>query len=729
MAARDKYQTLTLADLFAARDAYQVHLARLPNVVGTALGLYLERADEAAEGLTPQARRDRPATGRDPRTLANSSVQPHSWPCVLIFVSAWLTPRQIRTAPDAMVPRELYLPDGRTVPTCVVFTPAVAGPPDANATLSFPSALIGGGYVCESLVQGQMRTGTIGCLVTDGDVVSALTNRHVAGELGRALHTEVGGSAVPIGTTSGASVGRIPLSAAYPGLGGAHVELAVDAGLVELRDVTRATAQVFGIGTLGAVVDVGGAESLSLELIGQDVRAFGGASGALSGAVLALSYRYSSLAGTDHVADVLIGPREGGELPTRPGDSGTLWVADGPPLQPDPQARPRPIALQWGGHRFGTGERRESPYALATFLSTALSQLQVDVLADFNADHDTYWGTTGHYTIGALACDLVRPAAWKAYMVANRTNIAFEIADIADGRYLDIETQRHFVPLADVPDRVWKHPVFDPSTARGSHEGPNHYADVDQPLPGAPPVETLLSNYLSDPTGLTPAQWNAFYEKLDPVPHTDRRGLLPFRVAQLYKEAVAALRQGGDDGLLHGFCALGVMDHYVGDASQPLHGSQFSNGRPGDRHPNVHAAYEDAMMDRHRTQLRDGLAATLRTAKLPALITGHQAAAHATMDLMARTAAAIPPLGICDAWQAPGATPQTLWDEFGTRTIGVVADACVTLALIWSSALAESGATAPAAAALDPARITALVERDDFAESYTLPLLLDAGIW
>ena len=32
-----------------------------------------------------------------------------------------------------MVPRELYLPDGRTVPTCVVFTPPVAGPPDREA--------------------------------------------------------------------------------------------------------------------------------------------------------------------------------------------------------------------------------------------------------------------------------------------------------------------------------------------------------------------------------------------------------------------------------------------------------------------------------------------------------------------------------------------------------------------------------------------------------------------
>ncbi|WP_051223827.1 hypothetical protein [Conexibacter woesei] len=725
MAARDKYQTLTLADLFAARDAYQVHLARLPNVVGTALGLYLEREDELAEGLTPHERRARPATGREPRTLANSAPGPTSWPCVLVFVSAWLTPRQIREAPDAMVPRELYLPDGRTVPTCVVFTPPVAGPPDEHATLSYPSALIGGGYVCESFVQGQIRTGTIGCLVTDGDVVSALTNRHVAGEAGRRLHTEVGGSEVPIGTSSGTAVGRVPLGAVYPGLGGDRVELAVDAGLIQLDDINNATAQVFGVGTLGAVVDVGGAESLSLELIGQDVRAFGGASGALTGQVLALSYRYRSLAGTDYVADVLIGPREGGELPTRPGDSGTLWVADGPPLQADPQARPRPIALQWGGHRFGTGARRESPYALATFLSTALSQLQVDVLADFNADHDTYWGTTGHYTIGALACDLVRPAGWKSYMVANRTNIGFEIADIEDGRYLDLETQRHFIPLADVPDRVWKHPVFDPTAKRG-REGPNHYADVDQPLPGAAPTETLLSNYLADPATLTPAAWNAFYERLDPVPHTDRRGMLPFRVAQLYKEAVAALRSGD---VLHGFCALGVMAHYVGDASQPLHGSQFADGRPDDRHRHVHAGYEDDMMDRHRTQLRDGLAVTLKRARLPALVKGHQAAAHAAMDLMARTAAAIPPLSICDAWQAPGATPQTLWDQFGDATIACVADACVTLALLWSSAFAESGARAPAAAALDPRDITALVVQDAFAESYTLPLFLDAAIW
>jgi hypothetical protein len=724
---RDKYQTLTLADLFAARDAYQVHLARLPNVVGTALGLYLEREEEVAEGLTPAARRTRPATGREPRTLANSSVGPHSWPCVLVFVKAWLTPAQIRSAPDAMVPRELYLPDGRTVPTCVVFTPPVEGPDDRVPTLSLPSALIGGGYACEAVVQGQPRAGTIGCLVTDGDIVSALTNRHVAGEPGRELFTEVRGSAVRIGITAGRSVGRVPLGVAYPGMPGTRVELQVDAALVQLDDVESATAQVYGLGTLGDVVDVGGADSLSLELVGQDVRAFGGASGAMQGQVLALSYRYKSLAGTDYVADVLIGPREGAVLPTRHGDSGTLWVADGAPLRAGEDERPRPIALQWGGHRFGIGAKSESPYVLATFLSTALAQLGVDLLTDFNADLPDYWGPVGHYTIGALACDQVRPAGWKAYMVANRTNIAFETDDIVNGAF-DAQ-QRLYVPLADVPDRMWKKVLVaalaDKIPKRG-RERPNHFADIDQPKPGAAPTETLLSNYLADKDTLTPAQWTAFYDGLSPKPGALDRGMVPFRVAQLYREAVEALRRGD---VLHGVCALGVMAHYVGDACQPLHGSQFSNGRPEDQHKNIHGAYEDDMVDKHANDIRNGLVAGLKGAKHPTLITGHQNAARATMDLMARTADRLPPLSICDAWQAPGATRETLWVAFGDATIACMRDGVLTLAMLWSSAFKESGAKAPAAAALDRGQITGLVTDPDFATSMTLTLYESSGLW
>ena len=725
MAARDKYQTLTLADLSAARDTYQVHLARLPNVVGTALGLYRERDDPSERGLTPAARRDRAPSGRPERTLANSRFGANPWPCVLVFVSHWMTPAEIRRDPDHMVPRELYLPDGRTVPTCVVLAEPVMQPADPVATLSFPTALIGGGYACESVVQSQTRTGTIACLVSDGDVVSALTNRHVAGDPGRELFTHVRGSAVRIGTSAGRSIGHMPLGDAHRTLPpGARTELRVDAGLIALDDVEHATAQVFGFGRLGRLVDVDGADELSLALVGQDVKAFSGASGELTGEILAIAYRYKSLAGTDYLADVLIGPRPGGRLPTRHGDSGTLWVADGAPLRTRREDPPRPIALQWGGQPLGDAT---SPYVLATFLSTALSALDVDLVTDFNTGLPEYWGPIGHYTIGGLACDLVRPAAWKAFMVANRPNIAFEQEDIKSGAF--DEQQRLYVPLADVPDRVWKRVLVDTLVRRGvrkrGREGPNHHADIDQPLPGADPPETLMDDYRGDPTALTPALWNRFYDQIPGLTASDH-GLLPFRVAQVYREAVAALRSGD---ILHGVSALGVMAHYIGDACQPLHGSMFHDGRPGARRRGTHAAYEDDMVGDHIDDLSAGLASTLRGARLPRPITGHQAAARATMDLMLRTREAIPPLAICDAWQAAGATPDTLWTEFGQATIAVMADGCRTLAMLWSSAFAESRARAPAAAALRRDDITDLIVKPDFCESMTLPIYEASGLW
>jgi hypothetical protein len=100
---------LTLSDLIAARDAYHTHLANLPNVVGTALGRYRIRLRD------PDYKRDARWTQFDaarPRTLANSAVQPWSWPSVLVFVNEWATRKEQRRSIDEMVPPWLHLPDG-----------------------------------------------------------------------------------------------------------------------------------------------------------------------------------------------------------------------------------------------------------------------------------------------------------------------------------------------------------------------------------------------------------------------------------------------------------------------------------------------------------------------------------------------------------------------------------------------------------------------------------------
>src|SRR6185503_1129071 len=73
------YSTLTLRDLLEARHHYHVHLAHLPNVVGTAVGRYLIREGDWFAKHPPNTKpKGRKPTG--PRTLFNSVVTAWSWP-------------------------------------------------------------------------------------------------------------------------------------------------------------------------------------------------------------------------------------------------------------------------------------------------------------------------------------------------------------------------------------------------------------------------------------------------------------------------------------------------------------------------------------------------------------------------------------------------------------------------------------------------------------------------
>ena len=107
------FESLSVKDLLEARALYHNHLMGKPNMVGTAIGLYLMRDDvPAAEPSVP-----RPPPRPEERRLDNASVRPESWPCVLAFVEEWLVPDAFggegKLRPDDMVPSRLYMPDGR----------------------------------------------------------------------------------------------------------------------------------------------------------------------------------------------------------------------------------------------------------------------------------------------------------------------------------------------------------------------------------------------------------------------------------------------------------------------------------------------------------------------------------------------------------------------------------------------------------------------------------------
>jgi hypothetical protein len=717
------YRSLSLRDVLDARDAYHVHLLNHPNVLATAVGRYLVRREEADQGTQTAESRDKAQPGSNgPRTLEGSCVQPWSWPCVLVFVDAWMTEEQVADNPGALVPRRLYLQDGRVVPTCVVYAPPADRHDPLEPSLSFPSGLVGGGYACLSDVQGRTRVGSIACLVTDGDRTYALTNRHVAGVAGRELSTMVDGRSVKLGRTTELSVVRRRFTDVYPDFSGARMELAIDAGLIEFDDLDQWTTQVYGIGLLGEMLDVS-QESLSLDLVGCPLDAFGAASGKLEGEVVALFYRYRTVGGVEYVADVLIGPRGPAPLRTQPGDSGTLWVIrEGG--EPEPGVVPvvRPVAMQWGGHVFVRGASREtSPYALGSFLSNVCRALDVELVRDWNTGHDLYWGEAGHYTVGAKACELVAPDDLRDFFQANVENISFDLAAIADKKY-QTPAGTTFYPLADVPDRVWRRRKGMPGR---NHEGPNHFADLDEPNPAG---ETLLARFRADPQSVTPARWLAFYQSLDPAPAQKHMGLAPFRVAQLYHEMLTSLKAGDAAGVVDAVAAGGVMAHYVGDACQPLHSSRFHHGRDASE-ADVHEHFETDMITKKRSLVITQLGVALQGATPMKKVKGRRAAARAVVALMDRTFTRLDPEHVCEVWKQVDGDRDDLWDALGPQTIECLADGCRTLAMLWSSAWAEAKAPAPPPVALDRDALRDRYLNNAFVPSLFLPEFVQAGIW
>ena len=309
---RRDFRSLSVAPLLDVRDAFHAQLLHYDNVVGTAIGLYRIRASDsdAVEFDDPhdlvQRRLEGQSPDAEPRTLENSVVRPWSWPCVLVFVDAWLTPDDIRERPDAAVPPFLYH-GSIAAPTCVVLVTRDEVDRDPTIALDSPTDMLGGGRVLVSRAQGVDRVGSAGCIVRDGDTVYALTNQHVAGAVGQPVEGILRGKRTVIGKSHHKQVRRIAFSDIYPDFAGSRCYSNLDAGLVELSNIADWSADVFGIGTLGEPIDLN-TETITLDLVGCAVRAHGAASGDLAGEIHALFYRYRSLGGFDYIADLLIGP-------------------------------------------------------------------------------------------------------------------------------------------------------------------------------------------------------------------------------------------------------------------------------------------------------------------------------------------------------------------------------------------------------------------------------------
>ena len=749
------FGTLSLRDLIEARDQYHSHLMSKANVVGTAIGLYLIRTDEAwpdqvGDGIKPKKKLTYP------RRFDNSEVRDYSWPSVIVLVRDWVREADFGgkngVSPWDAVPKRLYLPDGRAVPVCVVEAPPLAqnkmAPP---APRMLPNAVFGGGLPVQVEVQHQAHLATLGCLVTDGHTLYALTARHVCGEPGTIIQADMRGGLRPIGVSTPHQLTRKLFSEVYPALPMRQTWLGLDAGLVRINDARDWTSNVYGLPPLKPIFDLY-EQNISLRrLIDKPVLGVGATSGLVEGRIKALFYRYRSVGGYDYVSDFLISPRKG-KPGARHGDSGMIWHLQMPSKAGKEDRRPllqrdlRPIAVEWGAQVFAErGER--STYSVATSLSNVCKLLDVELVIDHNDGVSGTWGAVGHYTIGSLAIDLVRDPVLKGFLQANADLMSIPTDNLGTKPNEVTLRAGAMVPLADVPDIVWKKPAPSSNSSgikggrdRGSKipEHATHHADADHPFDGKP---TVLKACRAKPALLSAAKWNEYYESFPEPPNEFHKGILPFRIQQFF-ERMKDYAATDPDAFI---TAAGILAHYVGDACQPLHGTYMHDGIPdeqpdfprtvtdrrGNKHPavrgeGVHSAYETAMINwsAHNGKLFAEIDKFLDPQHLPPLVSTGPTAAMAIVELMDAVATVLPPRTIIDAFektQHPDASNDsaTLWNDLGEETGKVMALGVRTLAMLWDAAW-SAGHGSVDGGKRKPADLRALYENENFLRSVTI---------
>jgi hypothetical protein len=716
----DDFAHLSLYDLVKARDLFHFHLMRHPNVAATAIGRYRIRQGDSWPNDSKKVH------GISVRRLDNSEVRPYSWPCILVFVTEWQDPKEFASKPDQMVPGTVFMPDGKRVPICVIEAPKDSKTDIEARNIRFPLNNIGPGNPIIAKVQGQEYVATVACLVSDGHKIFALTNRHVTGDAGETVWSELGGVRERVGVSAAKQLTRQPFTAMYPNFVVQDTYVNLDIGLIEVDDISRWTTKAPSIGVLGPMADFS-RDNLSLSLVGCQVRGIGAASGEMLGEIQGLFYRYKTSGGFEYVSDLFIGPRaatkgrSGKLLPpakfaTHPGDSGALWMLEPNVSSSAPAIDSKciflPLAVQWGRNMLASaGSAPSQSFALATLLSNVCSLLEIDPIRDWNIDQADTWGALGHFSIAArtLVALSGNYPRLDTLMNNNREIISHNDEALQEGDFKGMGTA-DFVPMADVPDFFWK-----PGVGKQSHtrpwEGPNHFADMDQKDAEG---NTLLSLTI-DINYIDPDKWQAFYDSVKDILSGDsiaakHRGLLPFRVWQIFDEMC---QFAADNDFQKFVCAAGVLTHYVGDACQPLHISYLHDGDPdrpveheftsgkkagaSEMRPlgqGVHSAYEDRMVFDHREDILEGLKRTPKAKKNEQIANGFEAAQR-TVDMMRDVFAQIPPSDMVQTYVDVGkggkAASDALWKAYGQKTINVMKLGSHLLAILWESAWAVGG--------------------------------------
>jgi S1/P1 Nuclease len=164
------------------------------------------------------------------------------------------------------------------------------------------------------------------------------------------------------------------------------------------------------------------------------------------------------------------------------------------------------------------------------------------------------WGAKGHTTVNRIAISMVANPEAKRFLDANSQQI---------------------IAFAKIPDIKWK------NGASAEAEKPMHWFQMDG----------YNGNRFGD------ALADFMLGKAQTELGTDfikKNGLAMWRVSDFYVQLVEALRAGNFKRAVQ---VAGVMGHYVGDMTQPMHASSDYDGQSMNS-PGVHKYYETTLVDR-----------------------------------------------------------------------------------------------------------------------------------
>lgn len=203
--------------------------------------------------------------------------------------------------------------------------------------------------------------------------------------------------------------------------------------------------------------------------------------------------------------------------------------------------------------------------------------------------------------LSLFAPHLARAWDYEGHRIVNQLGLATLPADFP-AFVKDPAAQERIAFLAGEPDR-WRNT---PETTLQHFNAPDHYIDVEDLEPyGLDPHS--LSHFRYEFTGQLAVQRHLHPEKfpaIDASKNKDKTrtltGFLPWTIAEFYGKLksefsyLKAFEEGGGtpeeianakQNILY---TMGVMGHFVGDASQPLHTTKHFNGWVGEN-PNHYA--------------------------------------------------------------------------------------------------------------------------------------------